>query len=112
MLHSFNDKSLPNGEYRYVCLAEQESVVYSLLSFEEKILDAVDRLIEISDFKGIEIERELQKEFKYYWNDACENKKESYDVYIAHSEKCACCILHISLKSIHSMKSEMNTQWN
>ena len=88
MLHSFNDKSLPNGEYRYVCLAEQESVVYSLLSFEEKILDAVDRLIEISDFKGIEIERELQKEFKYYWNDACENKKESYDVYIAHSEKC------------------------
>lgn len=110
MLHSCNvenDKYLPNGKYRYICLAEQESVVYSLLSLEEKITDSIARLIELMEFNEIEIERELQKEFKYYWNDACENKKESYNIYIAHSEKCLLLDVYYGKKDVRLVEKDV-----
>ena len=65
-----DSKSFPPGNYRFVCLYEHESIVYSLVSYEDKIYDAVDRLIELLSMTQVEIEREFQKEFMFYWNNA------------------------------------------
>ena len=43
-------KDYPEGTYRSVCLYEQESVVYSIIPYEEKIRDSIDRLMYIINF--------------------------------------------------------------
>lgn len=80
-------RTLPAGKYRWVCLYEQESIVQSLFSYEEKIMDAVDRLIELLTMTKIEKEREFQKEFLYYWNNA--TGSQSADVYLKQDIKFA-----------------------
>jgi len=59
---------LPFGKYRWICLYEHESIVNSIVSYEDKIIDAVDRLLELLSMNKIEREREFQKEFLFYWN--------------------------------------------
>ena len=76
---------LPAGKYRWVCLYEQESVVQSLFSYEEKIMDAVDRLIELLTMTKTEREKEFQKEFLYYWNSAAD--LQCADVYLKQDIK-------------------------
>lgn len=61
-------KGLPNGTYRWICLFEHESIVNTIVSYEDKIFDCVDRLIELFSMTPVEREREFQKEFMYYWN--------------------------------------------
>ena len=36
---------LPNGTYRWVCLFEQDSIVNTLVPYEDKIFDCIDRLL-------------------------------------------------------------------
>ena len=76
---------LPAGKYRQVCLYEQESVVQSLLSFEEKIKDSINRLIELLTMTKAEQENELQKEFLYYWENFTEGR--CVDVYLKQDSK-------------------------
>ena len=38
------DKSFPEGNYKALCLYESGSVIMSLFTFEEKIVDAIERL--------------------------------------------------------------------
>lgn len=76
---------LPAGKYRWICLYEQESVVQSLFSYEEKIMDAVDRLIELLTMTKTEREKEFQKEFLYYWNSAAD--LQCVDVYLKQDIK-------------------------
>ena len=64
-----NDSGLPKGVYRAVCLYEHESIVNSIVSFEDKVLDTIDRLLELLSMSETEKEREFQKEFIYYWNN-------------------------------------------
>ena len=59
---------LPSGKYRWICLYEHESIVNSIVSYEDKIIDAIDRLLELLSMSKIEREREFQKEFMFYWN--------------------------------------------
>ncbi len=59
---------LPKGKYRGVCLYENGSVIYSLMSYEEKIVDAVERLLELLTLSPSQKEKEFQKEFLFYWN--------------------------------------------
>ena len=40
-------KALPSGTYRWVCLFEHNSIVNSLVSYEDKVFDTIDRLIEL-----------------------------------------------------------------
>lgn len=78
-------KMLPAGKYRWVCLYEQGSVVQSLFSYEEKIIDALDRLIELLSMTKTEQEKEFQKEFLYYWNSAADLQRA--DVYLKQDIK-------------------------
>ncbi len=61
-------KEIPNGTYRWVCLFEHNSIVNSLVSYEDKIFDTIDRLIELLSMNQVDREREFQKEFMLYWN--------------------------------------------
>ncbi len=73
---------LPAGVYRYVCLYEHESIVFSVISYEDKVYDTINRLIELLSMNRFEIEREFQKEFMYYWNfSSCGTRK--YFVYLS-----------------------------
>lgn len=70
---------LPKGKYRSVCLYENGSVIYSLMSYEEKIVDALERLIELLTLSPLQKEKEFQKEFLFYWNVVAQpGKREIY----------------------------------
>lgn len=75
-------KDLPNGTYRSVCLFEQNSIVNSLVSYEDKIFDSIDRLIELLSMNPAEREREFQKEFMFYWNSEA-TERNTYTVYLS-----------------------------
>ncbi|MGN2338086.1 ThiF family adenylyltransferase [Clostridium cagae] len=60
-----NDKQ----KYRLVCLHESGDIINYLMSYEEKIIDIIDRLIHLLSLSSLEIEEEFQKEFLYYWNE-------------------------------------------
>lgn len=79
------DKALPSGKYRCICLYEQESIVNSLFSYEEKIIDAVDRLIELLTMTEAEKENEFQKEFLYYWSK--HTSLQNADIYLKQDVK-------------------------
>ena len=68
------DDVLAKGKYRFVCLHQSGSVVSFLQSFEEKITDEIERLIELMHLSPKETEREYQKEFLYYWKEKKEEK--------------------------------------
>lgn len=76
-----NSKSLPNwppGRYRWVCLYDGVDIVYSLMSYKEKILDATNRLVELLTWSDAEKEREFQKEFLFYWNSYSSSTQNYY----------------------------------
>lgn len=54
--------------FRSVCLYESENIINYLMPFEDKIIDAIDRLIHLLSLSEMEKEEEFQKEFLYYWN--------------------------------------------
>jgi len=81
-------KDLPAGKYRMVCLYEQESLVFSLITYEDKIYDIIDRLIELLSMTPIEKEREFQKEFMYYWNSMASNIVA--DVFLSQDTEFVC----------------------
>lgn len=55
-------------KYRLVCLHEAGNTINYLMSYEEKIIDTIDRLIHLLSLSPLEVEEEFQKEFLYYWN--------------------------------------------
>lgn len=58
-----------NGNiYRSICLYEAGSQIEYLKTYEEKVIDAIDRLFELLNLSSLEIEKEFQKEFLFYWN--------------------------------------------
>ena len=72
---NFTDiERFPEGIYRWICLYEQDSIMNTLVSYEDKIIDCIDRLIELLGMNPVEKEREFQKEFMYYWNSEAAGK--------------------------------------
>ena len=69
-------KDFPNGTYRWVCLFEQDSIVNTLVPYEDKIFDCLDRLIELLSMNTVEREREFQNEFMFYWNSETDGGKK------------------------------------
>ena len=47
-------EGLPSGKYRWICLYEHESIVNSIVSYEDKIIDAIDRLLELLSMNKLE----------------------------------------------------------
>ena len=92
-----DSKFLAEGNYRWVCLYEQESVVHSIVPYEEKIIDTIDRLIELLSMTPIEREIEFQKEFMFYWNDA--SLGNSVQIYLTQEKE-------FSRMSVFCSKSE------
>lgn len=76
---------LPKGKYRYVCLHEAGSLVASIQTYEEKIIDEIERLIELMQLSPVEIEKEYQKEFLYYWNSAA--SKSNVDLFLGNLQE-------------------------
>ncbi len=60
-------------KYRLVCLHEPRDTINYLISYEEKIIDTIERLIHLLSLSPLEIEEEFQKEFLYYWNEQSKN---------------------------------------
>ncbi len=79
-------KGLPNGTYRWVCLFEQDSIVNTLVSYEDKIFDCIDRLLELLSMSPVEREREFQKEFMFYWNSEAYGDKR-FAAYLGQESK-------------------------
>lgn len=75
-------KRLPNGTYRWICLFEHNSVVNSLVAYEDKIFDCIDRLIELLSMNPSDREKEFQKEFMFYWNSEAHDSK-GFTVYLS-----------------------------
>ena len=90
--HTITDgNELPKGTYRCVCLYEQDSIVHTIISYEDKIIDCIDRLIELLSMTSVEQEKEFQKEFVYYWNSESVGGKTfcvylDQDMYFAEME--------------------------
>lgn len=83
-----NRLGLPEGTYRWICLFEHDSVVYSLVPYEEKIRDAIDRLVELMSMNIPERNREYQKEFMFYWNNSSSDGT-IYTAYLSQEESFA-----------------------
>lgn len=77
---------LPKGKYRSICLHEAGSLVSSLQTYEEKIIDEIDRLIELMQMSKLAVEREYQKEFLFYWDSNAISS--SVDLFIGDTKEC------------------------
>ena len=78
---------LPIGTYRWICLYEEGSVVNTIISYEDKIIDAIERLIELLSMTQIEREREFQKEFMFYWNSVAKDIRTN--LYLQRENSCS-----------------------
>lgn len=81
--HVLNDKNNVYGvdNCRSICLYDENDIVFSTLSFEEKIRDAINRLIFLFELNSTRLEEEYQKEFIYYWNKYS-NKNIKFEIFI------------------------------
>lgn len=59
--------------YRQLCLFESGSLVNVLLSFQEKVELVINQLITLLELHPLEIEKEFQKEFLFYWEKQTKN---------------------------------------
>ena len=92
-------KDLPKGTYRWICLFEQDSMVNTIISYEDKIIDCIDRLIELLSMTSVEREREFQKEFMYYWNSESVGEKK-FTVYLDQATHFAEMDVFYSVKNV------------
>lgn len=69
-----------NGDnYRALCLYESGTQIEYIKTYEEKLIDVINKLFELLNLSSYEIEKEFQKEFLFYWNAQA---KETVDAYI------------------------------
>lgn len=109
-----NIEGLPSGKYRWICLYEHESVVNSIISYEDKIIDAIDRLLELLLMNRIEREREFQKEFLFYWNSMSVGDTTA-NIYLHQEELCSKMDVYYGKNSIRLIEertclSDINTR--
>ena len=73
-----------NELYHMICIRESETEVVFLYTFEEMIIDTIERLIHLLSLSAVEKEHEYQKEFMHYWNDFADEKACEFQLYIGH----------------------------
>lgn len=67
-------------KYRRLCLIESDKFVKYTMSFEDKVILLVEQLIKLLSLSKLEIEKEFQKEFLFYWNYQSQNT-DSIEIY-------------------------------
>lgn len=67
-------------KYRRLCLIENDKFVKYTMSFEDKVILLVEQLIKLLSLSKLEIEKEFQKEFLFYWNYQSQNT-DSIEIY-------------------------------
>lgn len=72
---------IQDKKYRPICLYEEDMNVYSILSYEDRLRNSIERLIELLSLNNIKKEIEYQKEFMFYWNSAS-SSKITYEIYL------------------------------
>lgn len=70
-----------DGDYRVVCLYGNNEIINFMSTYEEKIIETLNRLIHLLSLSPKQIEEEFQKEFLYYWNDVAKNE-DSIKIYL------------------------------
>ena len=96
---------LPEGKYRSICLYENGSVVSALMSYEEKIIDAVERLIELMSLTPLAKEKEFQKEFLFYWNSVAEYGDR--EIYLGVDQSCSLLSVYQNKRRIRYVASDV-----
>lgn len=59
--------------YRGICLHGENVEINFMKSYEEKVCDAIERLLQLVSLSQRQVEREFQKEFLYYWYNMASN---------------------------------------
>ncbi|RHM55824.1 ThiF family adenylyltransferase [Mitsuokella sp. AF33-22] len=72
---------LPDEAYAPLCLYEAYDYISSLFSYEDKIYDAIRRLLKLLFMSPVDKEREFQKEFSVYWHNMA-TEKMTVDVFL------------------------------
>lgn len=72
--------------YRFICLYEADSTIKFLQNKDEKVRDAIERLLALLQLSTLEREREFQKEFLYYWGKLAQNVGD-IKIYIEEKRK-------------------------
>lgn len=72
---------LPDEAYAPFCLYEDHNFVSSLFPYEDKIYDAIRRLLKLLFMSPADKEREFQKEFSLYWHNMA-TEKMTVDVFL------------------------------
>lgn len=87
----YNDRIYNGHTYRGICLYESGSLIEYIHTDEEKIRFCISRLINLVELSTSETVAELQKEFLYYWNDACPTKGKytrcEYQLFLDNDEE-------------------------
>lgn len=60
-------------KYRKLCLIESDKLVKYTMPFEDKVILLLEQLIKLLSLSSLEIEKEFQKEFLFYWNCQSQN---------------------------------------
>lgn len=109
MLREFDMKGnsvLPEGKYRSICLHENGSVVNALMSYEEKIIDAMERLIELMSLTPLAKEKEYQKEFLFYWNSVAESGDR--EIYLGEDQSVSILSVYQNNRRLRYVSSEVH----
>lgn len=77
----YDNEQYDGHTYRSLCLFENESYINFLLTSKEKIVMVIEQLIHLLSLSKSDIEKEIQKEFLFYWNKQVDNNK-LIDVYL------------------------------
>lgn len=60
-------------KYRMLCLVDSDKFVKYTMKFEDKVILLLEQLIKLLSLSRLEIEKEFQKEFLFYWNYQSQN---------------------------------------
>lgn len=82
----FRLQTQDDGDYRIVCLYASNETINFMSSYEEKIIETIDRLIHLLTLSPKQIEEEFQKEFLFYWNDVAKYEN-SIKIYLRNNKE-------------------------
>lgn len=72
----YDNRIIDGHSYKCVCLYESGTLIEFIHTEEERIRFCLSRLLALVELSSSEVVTELQKEFLYYWNNACSSNEK------------------------------------